>query len=340
MSAHGQGDATIAKRTLIFAGVLALALVPFAWWSFRSEARLEAKRLNYWRNHLDFRKPETQQEFHRTMQETGAQQIPFILCALEARPSPVERLYLHLWSRYLGRLPQSFVRRLPQPFGIVYPYGLFRREALNALAGMPHVPAEAVPGLVQVIRDADGGAIAAAAHALARAGPRAQVAIFPLCALLRDQSPLVRLEAVSALAAINPRHNNVQLAFAYALDDSSPMVALAAAGSLITNQVQNPKTIVLLTRLSANPDSRIASDAAVLLRRCASKLEGAIPELVALLKSDDPFVRRRAAQVLGRIGPAVRPFADALRAAAQDGDGGVRDAAIEALSSAGVEWRL
>ncbi len=59
----------------------------------------------------------------------------------------------------------------------------------------------------------------------------------------------------------------------------------------------------------------------------------AVPALLEALRHPDPLIRRRSAEVLGRIGD--RSAVEALIAALADGDQGVRSAAAEALGSLG-----
>jgi HEAT repeat protein len=61
----------------------------------------------------------------------------------------------------------------------------------------------------------------------------------------------------------------------------------------------------------------------------------AVPELIALLKHEDAYVRRLAAEALARIGPEAREAVPALMAALQDSSASVHAAAAEALGELG-----
>jgi HEAT repeat protein len=50
------------------------------------------------------------------------------------------------------------------------------------------------------------------------------------------------------------------------------------------------------------------------------------------LKASDPWVRRRAIQYLGALGPNAKDTAEALSALSRDKDEGVREAAARALT--------
>jgi HEAT repeat protein len=57
----------------------------------------------------------------------------------------------------------------------------------------------------------------------------------------------------------------------------------------------------------------------------------AVPPLTALLRHQNPYLRKVAASALGRMGPAARPALPALRAALKDEELDVRKEAAEAL---------
>jgi len=58
---------------------------------------------------------------------------------------------------------------------------------------------------------------------------------------------------------------------------------------------------------------------------------GAVKEIIPLLKSDDPVVRRLAAYALGQIGAPAKEAVPGLTAMLQDPDGNAVTAAINAL---------
>ncbi|MFM7215157.1 MAG: HEAT repeat domain-containing protein [Verrucomicrobiota bacterium] len=58
---------------------------------------------------------------------------------------------------------------------------------------------------------------------------------------------------------------------------------------------------------------------------------GAVKEIIPLLKSDDPVVRRLAAYTLGQIGAPAKEAVPGLTAMLQDPDGNAVTAAINAL---------
>ena len=67
------------------------------------------------------------------------------------------------------------------------------------------------------------------------------------------------------------------------------------------------------------------------LGQARSVAKDAVPALTAALKDPDPAVRIRVAGNIAEIGPAARPAAAALRAAAKDRNANVRAAASAAL---------
>lgn len=57
----------------------------------------------------------------------------------------------------------------------------------------------------------------------------------------------------------------------------------------------------------------------------------AAPQVIPLLKDEDPVVRRLAAYALGQMGPAAKAALPDLTAALQDGDRNVITAAVNAI---------
>jgi HEAT repeat protein len=65
----------------------------------------------------------------------------------------------------------------------------------------------------------------------------------------------------------------------------------------------------------------------------AVDIKDAVAAQRELLKAPDPWVRRRAARNLSRLGPGGKDAVEALTALLQDKDAGVREAAARALES-------
>ncbi len=141
-------------------------------------------------------------------------------------------------------------------------------------------------------------------------------------ALVSDSSPVVRLAAANALIRLNNQGPNTELATA--LTDKDEQVRLAALNGVTHINVFSKVDQV----------ANLISDASPLVRRRAAQTLGtlksadAVVGLIAITSPDtesDAGVRAAAVWALGQIAdPAAR---DAVLAAQNDADSGVRDAA-------------
>jgi len=159
---------------------------------------------------------------------------------------------------------------------------------------------EAVPELIDTLKDSDMSVRRYAALALGEIGPAASEASPALAAALQDSNGDVRYAATGALGRIGPAASEAVPALTAALKDSDVAVRRTAAESL----------------------GQIGPGASE-----------AVPALVEALQDPDAPVHVFAAQALGRIGPGAAGAIPALRAALADpnGDNRVRKAAAEAL---------
>jgi HEAT repeat protein len=140
-------------------------------------------------------------------------------------------------------------------------------------------------------------------------------------ALVSDSSPVVRLAAANALIRLNNQGPNNELSTA--LSDKDEQVRLAALNGVTHINVFS----------NVDQVANLISDASPLVRRRAAQTLGtlrsadAVVGLIALTSPDtesDAGVRAAAVWALGQIGdPAAR---DAVLAAQNDADSGVRDA--------------
>jgi HEAT repeat protein len=141
-------------------------------------------------------------------------------------------------------------------------------------------------------------------------------------ALVSDSSPVVRLAAANALIRLNNQGPNSELSTA--LSDKDEDVRLAALNGVTHINVFS----------NVDQVANLISDASPLVRRRAAQTLGtlksadAVVGLIAITSPDtesDAGVRAAAVWALGQIGdPAAR---DAVLAAKNDADSGVRDAA-------------
>ena len=142
-------------------------------------------------------------------------------------------------------------------------------------------------------------------------------------ALVKDTDARVRASAARALDRLNSPGVNGELTLA--LSDSDPTVRLAALTAATHVHGFSNKAAVATMLSDQSPVVRRHAAAAL----GAMKARDAVPALIVVLTQDkDAIARAEAAHSLMLIGdPSAR---DALKAAAQDADGSVRDAALMA----------
>ena len=108
------------------------------------------------------------------------------------------------------------------------------------------------------------------------------------------------------------------------------LVGLGAAGC--GDSEPAPKKVDVSAQVAALKGDNDAKAAALSeLAAGGPNAAGAVKEIIPLLKSDDPVVRRLAAYALGQIGAPAKEAVPGLTAMLQDPDGNAITAAINAL---------
>ncbi len=111
---------------------------------------------------------------------------------------------------------------------------------------------------------------------------------------------------------------------------SGLLLGLAAAGC--GDSESAPKKVDVSAQIAALKGDNDAKAAALSeLAAGGPNAAGAVKEIIPLLKSDDPVVRRLAAYALGQIGASAKEAVPGLTAMLQDPDGNAVTAAINAL---------
>lgn len=111
---------------------------------------------------------------------------------------------------------------------------------------------------------------------------------------------------------------------------SGLLLGLAAAGC--SEGEPAPKKVDVSAQIAALKGDNDAKAAALSeLAAGGPNAAGAVKEIIPLLKSDDPVVRRLAAYALGQIGAPAKEAVPGLTAMLQDPDGNAVTAAINAL---------
>ncbi|REK11400.1 MAG: hypothetical protein DWQ37_14035 [Planctomycetota bacterium] len=209
-------------------------------------------------------------------------------------------------------------------------------EALGALLAMGD---QATPVLAKALERPE--VRGRAALLLTYLGPKAQAAVPELTTALSDEDPEVRREVLFALAAIGPEAAEATPALVKRMNDSevrNRAVAAYALGRIgpgasaalpkLQEELTSPEAVVRVA--SAFALVHVAPDNPAIIR-------ASVPVLIQGLRNPLPAARRGAAEGLAAVGKPARSAAErALKAAAEDPDASVRNAALEALEKMGV----
>jgi HEAT repeat protein len=269
---------------------------------------------------------ETRNEAEAALARIGADAAPYLIAALDDRPTTLERILLRANRRF--GFPRIELSSTPQ----------LRMRAAEQLARVAPRAGETVPALVRAFRDDHSvvfneaqrslrkiGARAAvpellralsrrdphvrrcAAEVLRDFGPEASHATPELLELLTDRVEGVRAQAAHALARVGGA--DAVPGLTSALDDRSPAVRAAAANALAAIGPGGKAATASLRRRLADkhPDVRVACAKAVwMIERDAVT---AVPVLTAALKEP---VSWEAVLVLANIGPGASNAVPAL----------------------------
>ncbi|MCA9101831.1 MAG: HEAT repeat domain-containing protein, partial [Planctomycetales bacterium] len=180
-----------------------------------------------------------------------------------------------------------------------------RVAAVRVLSLMGPEAKDAVPALVEALKDSDPDVGSEINFALGAIGPAAKEAVPTLSSMVNDENEGLRYSAVFALGEIGP--------------DAKP-----AGDALIANLREHRDDDPFLTLASALALSRIYPNS-------PNAAKTLVPILTAGLKHERSSVRAEIARALGDIGADAKSSVGALRDAVNDADEQVRSAAAEAL---------
>jgi HEAT repeat protein len=208
-----------------------------------------------------------------------------------------------------------------------------RRQAVLALGKMKSAAKEAVPALVEVLRnDKDVAVRRMAVRALGQVGPAAKEAVAVLIeAMQKDPDDIVQEEAIRALGGIGPEARAAIPALVKVLGDrtrgdwDAPATALGQIGA---------EAVAPVIPLLRSHEGYARGAAEETLTQIGAP---AVPAVLEVLGDDNAAVRLAAVQVLHQIGPKGGPAVPALVRILRDKDGRVRRAAVRALGATGPE---
>ena len=163
----------------------------------------------------------------------------------------------------------------------------------------------AVPAYIKALSHEDRFVRKNAAFAIGRFGPDAKSGIPALCKAVNDEDKGVRTGATSSLGKIGPDPRSVK-ALVSAMKDESPQIRQVALGAIKrmapTAQAAFPAVFQALN----DPDSKVASDASMVLM-AVQPGEEHIPLLAKALKNPSKNIRMAAIAFLESFVPDVIP---------------------------------
>jgi HEAT repeat protein len=218
--------------------------------------------------------------------------------------------------------------------------GGIRLSALWYLAAMGSAPELHVPDIIQCLKDPEKSVRMKAMEVLGNCGLAAKNAIPELALQLKNTDGDLSVQAALALANIDPRQEGVLPLVMRAFNDPDQKDrAMTALGEMGNNAKPAAPALVQLIATdldSENSDDKTSERAAAVT--ALTRIDGAeaIPELQHVISTDkDDEVRIAAVTALGGMGSSTPRAISALVVALNNDSDAVRDAASESLSKLG-----
>lgn len=245
--------------------------------------------------------------------------IPKLIDALERRRDVIRV------RKAAGLIGAPIVPELTALLGHKEPY--VRKQAIWCLRRIGKPAAEAVPALLEALKDDAHDVRELAAKTLKEIRPKKGTDTSQLRAALTDSNYSVRTEAVAVLDGLGAKED-VAAQLAVQLDDPDVNVRRAAAVGLGNLRETAAPAVVGLVPLLGDPEEDVRREAALALGKIRAK--EAIRPLCSSLRDASEAVRARAAEALGMIGDAAAA-ADLARRLQKDESARVRRECADAL---------
>lgn len=192
-------------------------------------------------------------------------------------------------------------------------------DADRAFLDLTEKESASVPGLRKVLAQGPADLRPIAARALAAIGPAARPAAEELLTAARDPDAAMRTEAIRALVEIRPQDERLANAFTIATADANPEIRrLAIEGLARLGLLAAEATPALATLVAREAPADLKARAAEALGRIGP---AALPVSFALmegLRSPDPVVAARSAQAIVRLGRLDRTITEMILNAADN----------------------
>lgn len=218
------------------------------------------------------------------------------------------------------------------------PYLPARIRAIHIMDNYRDIPVEAVPALIEALKDPGTAVRLSAARSLGGIGKSESESIEKLAAVvLNDSEARVRKEAIHSLGRIKVSNSLVYEALAGALSDEDRDVRRESA-RVLAELGASASMLKEITAALRDSDSQVRRN---LLRSMqgidSAKLKGVILPVADLLEDKDRHVRIQAVRVIRAAGPAGVEVLPALIKALSDERGEVIREVARTLNSLGRE---
>jgi HEAT repeat protein len=186
-----------------------------------------------------------------------------------------------------------------------------RIVAIESLAGLESKARDALPAIVQRLRDPDEDVRDAAAIALKEIGP---LAVPLLQESLKSPNPDTRIYSAYSLMKMNPKKYAALVVPVIVSDLKNTRVEIRrlAAEMLVEAGRQAKGAVKALCQALQDKDQDVRWHAIQALGEIGPDAKDAVPELIKALKAQEDDIRLFAADALGKIGPAAKPAIPAL----------------------------
>ena len=283
-----------------------------------------------------------------TQSEAAGRSVPALIAALKDTDSEMRS---HA-AQVLGKIkdPRSVRPLITALLDVNIDVRQSAAEALEAIDpnwAQSESAGRAVSALIAVLKDSDGEVRGHAAQVLGKIkDPRS---VKPLITVLLDVNIDVRQSAAEALETIDPNWPRSEAAvqtlpvLMEALRNADRELRRLAIQTL--GKIENPRSVTQLISALLDGDIRMRQSAAEALETIdpnwpqSEAAVQALPTVLKALKGHDGDVRRRAAQVLGKLGRMSDPrWVKPLISALMDNDRSVRQSAVKTLEAIDPDW--
>jgi len=198
---------------------------------------------------------------------------------------------------------------------------------------------DAVPLLIEVLKEDNSDLKWQVATTLWYIGPASEPAVPSLIDFFKDRDPKVREHVAKTLGAIGPGAKAAVPALAGALKDKEPDVAKAAATTLgnIGPEAKTAVTALLETLKDSSNDIETRRSVAESLAKIGAEPKRVVAGLAEAFRGSEPNLKRSVISAIAKFGPNAKEAMPMLIEAIGDRDSSVARAAISTLAGMGEE---